>query len=155
VVRLRVDRRAAIVACIGRALVRAQEIRKLPFGRLVTRLEALTMSLRSLAIRWNDNHKRHRASRPQFERLEDRTVLAAPTVTGLVPTVGPEAGGTLVTITGTSFTGATAVNFGATAATNLNVVNDTTMTADSPAGTGTVDVTVTNADGTSPTSASD
>ena len=32
-----------------------------------------------------------------------------PTVTGINPTTGPAAGGTLVTITGTSFTGATAV----------------------------------------------
>ena len=74
---------------------------------------------------------------------------AAPTVTGLSPTSGPAAGGTLVTITGTSFTGATAVDFGTTAATNVTVVNDTTITADSPAGTGTVDVTVTTPAGTS------
>ena len=76
-------------------------------------------------------------------------------MTGLSPTTGPAAGGTLVTITGTSFTGATAVDFGTTPATNLTVVNDTTITADSPAGTGTVDVTVTTPAGTSPTSAAD
>ena len=75
------------------------------------------------------------------------TVAAAPTVTGLSPTSGPTAGGTLVTITGTSFTGATAVDFGTTAATNVTVVSDTTITADSPAGTGTVDVTVTTPGG--------
>ena len=63
------------------------------------------------------------------------TVAAAPTVTGLSPTSGSGAGGTSVTITGTGFTGATAVDFGTTAATNLTVVNDTTITADSPAGT--------------------
>ena len=60
-----------------------------------------------------------------------------------------------MTITGTGFTGATAVDFGATAATNVTVVNDTTITADSPAGTGTVDVTVTTPAGTSATSAAD
>ena len=59
------------------------------------------------------------------------------------PTAGPLGGGTLVTITGTGFTGATAVDFGTTPATDLTVVSDTTITADSPAGTGTVDVTVT------------
>ena len=64
-------------------------------------------------------------------------------------------GGTLVTITGTSFTGATAVDFGTTPATNVTVVNDTTITADSPAGTGTVDVTVTTPVGTSATSPAD
>ena len=60
-----------------------------------------------------------------------------------------------MTITGTSFTGATAVDFGTTPATNFTVVNDTTITADSPAGTGTVDVTVTTPVGTSATSPAD
>ena len=59
------------------------------------------------------------------------------------------------TITGTGFTGATAVDFGTTAATNVTVVNDTTITADSPAGTGVVDVTVTTPVGTSATSSAD
>jgi hypothetical protein len=80
------------------------------------------------------------------------TYTAAPTVTGLSPTSGPAAGGTLVTITGTGFTGASAVDFGTTAATNFNVVNATTITADSPPGTGTVNVTVTTPGGTSPAS---
>jgi hypothetical protein len=51
-------------------------------------------------------------------------------------------GGTTVTITGTCFTGATGVRFGATAATSFQIVNDTTIIAVSPAGTGTVGVTV-------------
>ena len=80
------------------------------------------------------------------------TYVAAPTVTGVSPTTGPAAGGTLVTITGTGFTGATAVDFGTTPATNLTVVSDTTITVDSPPGTGTVDVTVTTPGGTSATS---
>ena len=82
-------------------------------------------------------------------------IAAAPTVTGLSPTSGPAAGGTLVTITGTSFTGATVVDFGTTAATDVTVVNSTTITADSPAGTGTVNVTVTTPVGTSATSTAD
>ena len=61
----------------------------------------------------------------------------------------------LVTITGSGFTGATAVDFGTTPATNLTVVSDTSITVDSPAGTGTVDVTVTTPGGTSATSAAD
>jgi hypothetical protein len=80
---------------------------------------------------------------------------AAPTVTGISPTSGPAAGGTLVTITGTGFTGATAVDFGTNAATGVTVVNATTITADSPPGTGTVDVTVVTPAGTSATSAAD
>ena len=83
------------------------------------------------------------------------TYLAAPTVAVISPTAGPLGGGTLVTITGTGFTGATAVDFGTNAATNLTVVSDTSITADSPAGTGTVDVTVTTPGGTSATSPAD
>ncbi len=43
------------------------------------------------------------------------TFVPAPTVTGLAPTSGPASGGTSVVITGTGFTGATAVQFGGTA----------------------------------------
>ena len=81
--------------------------------------------------------------------------VAAPAVTGLSPTSGPESGGTLVTITGTGLSGAIAVDFGMTSATNVTVVNDTTITADSPSGTGIVDVTVITAGGTSETSPAD
>ena len=78
-------------------------------------------------------------------------VAAPPTVTGLSPSSGPAAGGTSVTITGTGFTGATAVDFGSTAATDVVVVNDTTITANSPAGSGVADVSVTTPVGTSAT----
>ncbi len=71
------------------------------------------------------------------------TYFVMPTVTGIFPPSGPAAGGTIVAITGTGFTGATAVNFGGTAATAFTVISSTTITATSPAGTGTVDVTVT------------
>ncbi len=79
----------------------------------------------------------------------------APTVTGLDPTVGPAGGGTTVTITGTGFTGANAVNFGSNAATSFTVNTATSITAVAPAGSGTVDVTVTTPGGTSATSAAD
>ncbi|WP_309145061.1 MULTISPECIES: IPT/TIG domain-containing protein [unclassified Bradyrhizobium] len=79
----------------------------------------------------------------------------APTVTSITPTSGPEAGGTVVAITGTGFTGATAVKFGATAATSFTVNSATSITATAPAGAGTVDVTVTTPVGTSATSAAD
>ncbi len=73
------------------------------------------------------------------------TYIAAPTVSGISPSAGPTAGGTSVTITGTSFTGATSVTVGGAAATGVTVVNDTTITATTPAGTaGARDVVVTN-----------
>jgi hypothetical protein len=84
------------------------------------------------------------------------TYTAAPTVTSLAPASGSTAGGTSVTITGTNFQGVTAVNFGGSPATSFTVNSGTQITATSPAGSvGTVDVTVTNAIGTSATSASD
>jgi hypothetical protein len=84
------------------------------------------------------------------------TFVAAPTVTNVSPNSGSDAGGTSVTITGTGFTNASAVNFGATLATTFNVDSDTQITAGSPAhAAGTVDVTVTTAGGTSATSAND
>jgi hypothetical protein len=78
-----------------------------------------------------------------------------PTVTKVGPNIGPAAGGTSVTITGTSFSGATAVKFGSNDATSFTVNSATSITAVSPAGTGTVDVTVTTPAGTNPISSAD
>jgi hypothetical protein len=84
------------------------------------------------------------------------TYDAVPTVTGVSPATGPTAGGTSVTITGTGLTGATSVRFGTAAATNLNVLSATQLTATSPASAaGAVNVIVTTPGGTSATSASD
>jgi hypothetical protein len=74
---------------------------------------------------------------------------SSPTVTGLSPNSGPAAGGTSVTITGTNFSGVTAVKFGTSNATSYTVVSTTQITAVSPAGSGTVYVTVAAAGGTS------
>jgi hypothetical protein len=79
----------------------------------------------------------------------------APTVTSVVPSTGPTAGGTSVTITGTNFTSAMAVSFGATAATTFIVNTVTKITATSPAGSGVVDVRVTTPGGTSAITAGD
>lgn len=83
------------------------------------------------------------------------TYAAAPTVTSISPSSGPASGSTSVIITGTGFTAATAVSFGATAATSYTVNSATQITAFAPAGTGTVDVRVTGVGGTSATSAAD
>ena len=67
-----------------------------------------------------------------------------PAVARISPASGPPGGGTSVTITGTDFTGATAVTFGGSAATQFTVNSISSITAIAPAGSGTVDVTVTN-----------
>ena len=73
-----------------------------------------------------------------------------PAVSSIISNLGPTAGGTPVTITGTNLSYVTAVYFGATAASNITVNSDTQIVVTSPAGTvGTVDVTVTTADGVS------
>src|SRR5262249_52292309 len=50
-------------------------------------------------------------------------VNAPPTVTSALPNTGSAGGGTVVTIGGTNFTGATAVTFGGAAATNITVLS--------------------------------
>jgi hypothetical protein len=83
------------------------------------------------------------------------TSMTTPTVTGLSPTSGPAAGGTFVTISGTNFDNATGVDFGTTPATNETLINNNTITVDSPPGMGIVDVTVTTDTGTSPINPAD
>ena len=83
------------------------------------------------------------------------TFVPPPTVTAINPSSGPGPGGTSVTITGTTFTGATAVHFGATPASSFKLDGDTQITAVSPAGSGTADVTVTTPSGTSAAGAGD
>jgi hypothetical protein len=77
-------------------------------------------------------------------------------ITGVSPMGGLPAGGTAVTVTGSSFTGATAVKFGTLPATSFTVVNDSTITAVSPGhALGIVDVTVTTPTGSTPIVAAD
>ncbi|MGH9921002.1 MAG: IPT/TIG domain-containing protein, partial [Nitrososphaerales archaeon] len=79
---------------------------------------------------------------------------APPTVTGLSPSSGPTSGGTVVSVTGTGFiVGSTfSIDFGSSASRTVSCSSTTSCTATSPAGTGTVDVTVTTAGGTSSSS---
>ena len=78
-----------------------------------------------------------------------------PTVTGVAPSAGTTAGGTSVVVTGTNFINVTGVSFGSAAVTGFTVNNLNQITATSPPGAGTVDVTVATAAGTSGASASD
>ncbi len=75
---------------------------------------------------------------------------AAPQVTSISPFEGSEAGGTVVTITGSGFTAATGVNFGQTQVVPV-VINDSTITAVAPTSVpGAVNITVTDGIDTSP-----
>ena len=68
---------------------------------------------------------------------------ALPTASTLSPSSGTTSGGTVVVIAGTNFTGATAVRFGGTNATNFTINSSTQITATTPArasGPVTVDV---------------
>jgi hypothetical protein len=74
-----------------------------------------------------------------------------PSITKLIPTSGPDTGGTLVDVIGTDLTGATAVDFGGTAGTGLTVdPSGNLATVTSPAHTaGPAPVTITTPAGTS------
>lgn len=79
---------------------------------------------------------------------------AVPVVTAVAPSSGPTSGATSVTITGTGFTGATAVRFANASAASFSVNSATQITAVTPAGTpGGAAVTVTTPGGTSASSA--
>jgi alpha-tubulin suppressor-like RCC1 family protein/protocatechuate 3,4-dioxygenase beta subunit len=67
-----------------------------------------------------------------------------PVVTGLSVTSGPATGGTVVTITGSGFTGAEVVGFGGMPGSDLSVISDTQLTVTTPAVSagGAVDVKV-------------
>ena len=82
-------------------------------------------------------------------------VSVLPTVTAVSPGKGLPGGGNSITITGSNFIGASAVMFGGAKAAFFTIVSATSISARSPAGSGTVHVTVTTAAGTSATGASD
>ena len=84
------------------------------------------------------------------------TFEVAPTISAVIPTAGLPSGGTSVSLTGTNFTGATEVDFGAVGATSYVIESPTSMLVTSPPGSpGSVDITVTNPVGTSATETAD
>jgi len=78
------------------------------------------------------------------------TKVAAPTLTSFTPTSG--AAGATVTLTGSNFTGATAVKFNGTSASSYTVVSATSITAVAPAGVTTGTLSVTTPSGTATSS---
>ena len=76
------------------------------------------------------------------------TYNPAPAVTAIAPNNGTPAGGTSVTVTGTSFLPGATLSLGGTPATGLTVASGTSITATTPAhAAGAVNVVVTNPDG--------
>ncbi len=73
-------------------------------------------------------------------------VIVNPTLTSATPSTDAEAGGASITLAGTGFATGATVSFGANAATNVVVTSATEITCTAPAGTGTVNITVTNTD---------
>jgi IPT/TIG domain len=100
--------------------------------------------------KWKSSYTLTYKGQPVFPAFE-----SPPSVSEVSPAEGPEAGGTSEQISGTGFTGATAVTFGSTSAASFKVNSDSSITATAPKGSGTVDVTVTTPVGTSATSAAD
>lgn len=77
-------------------------------------------------------------------------VVLPPTVTGLSAAAGPTRGGTVLTVTGTHFSGTTRVTFGTYPGTQLSVLSSTQLRVTTPARpAGAVYVRVTTAAGTS------
>jgi IPT/TIG domain len=83
------------------------------------------------------------------------THAPVPAVSSVTPASGSTTGSTSVKITGSGFTGAVHVAFGPNQATSFVVNSDTQITAVTPAGAGSVDVTVTTLKGISQTRSAD
>ncbi|GAC1658626.1 MAG: hypothetical protein NVS9B1_18930 [Candidatus Dormibacteraceae bacterium] len=97
-------------------------------------------------------------TRPQGPACDIGAFEAAPrpAVISINPASGPTAGGTTVVITGSNFTGATAVSFGTAVATSFVVNSATQVTAVSPPGpAGQVHVTITTSAGPSAATVAD
>ena len=85
--------------------------------------------------------------------VNDLYAYGAPTATSISPITGPANTPTTITITGNDFSPGDTVDFGLTPATAVTVWGPTVITADAPTTlAGGASVTVSNADGGSPTS---
>jgi len=98
----------------------------------------------------------HQQVGSKFEVMTVTRALAVPIVTKISPRKGLAAGGTVVTIKGTNLGEATAVEFGSTAAAEIQLDSANEIIAVAPAGTtGQANVTVLTAAGPSGASAKD
>ena len=88
--------------------------------------------------------------------VDQFTYVTTPTIQKITPKGGTTLGGNKVTITGSGFTGATSVSFGAVAAASFTVQTDQEIVAVTPAEpVGNVDVTITAPTGTTPVDPAD
>jgi hypothetical protein len=79
----------------------------------------------------------------------DTVPYPSPSITTVGPGSGPAVGGTIITLTGEGFFGQPTVTIGGTACTEVNVIDELTLTCVVPAGTtGPADVTVSTPGGT-------
>ena len=76
-----------------------------------------------------------------------RYIAQAPVLTQVTPPTGSTSGGTRLTINGSNFQNGSVVRIGAQFATGVTLVDSQQITASTPAGAGTQDVTVVNPDG--------
>lgn len=85
-----------------------------------------------------------------IHQLANSNPPAIPVVSGASLAAGSIGGGETVTLSGTGFTGATAVNFGTVAATSFSVASDTSLTCVAPTqAAGTINIIVTTPAGVS------
>ena len=75
-------------------------------------------------------------------------VAVGPNLISIAPVEGPEPGGTFITLTGTGFAADITIQFDGVTAVSIAFFDSTTVTCDTPAGTGTVDVFVSQSTGT-------
>ncbi len=103
----------------------------------------------AVAIAGCSTSANHNASANHHTSTTSQPKAVLPTVTGIAPQSGTTAGGTIVTISGTGFTGTTKVAFGPVAVPKFTVISDTEITAVSPPQAASVqDIFVTTAAGT-------
>jgi hypothetical protein len=74
--------------------------------------------------------------------LSGRTVVGSPTLTSIDPAEGDEAGGDVLTLTGTRFLAGMTVTIDGNACTDVTILSETSAQCTTPAGTGTCDVVV-------------
>lgn len=95
------------------------------------------------------------AQAPTVETAPAPAPAPVPAVSAIAPSSGPEAGGTLVGVSGSNLAGVVEVRFGAVRAPSFSVISEASLSAVAPAGTGVQDVTVVTAGGASSTSPAD